>query len=1056
MFSATVRSFLIFFILFLFINTAHSFQKNPYFTNHPTLTPDGETIIFSYETDLWKVPADGGTATRMTAMDGVETRPSVSPDGKWIAFSSNQYGNQDVYLMPFEGGEVQQLTWHQSADEVEGWSWDSETIYFTSDRENRFSSWQISRRGGTPSRVFEHFHNTDHNLAEHPDGRFFFNTSWESKYQDHRKRYRGAFAPQIRTYDIETVEYDVLTEFAGKDMWPAIDENGSVYFVSDELNGEYNLYRFNMGVKESLSDFSSSIKFPNVSANGEKVVFERDYQVWLYDVESGESNKVPISVYGNSTLAKEQDFKVQGNITSFDVSPDKKKLTFSSRGELFISDADGKFIRKLPTSIDGRVMEVLWMSDNKTILFNQTKNGYQNLYTIAADGSSGENQLTSEMENNRAISLNSDRSKAVYLSGRGEVVVMDLESFESETVVEDEIWDLFSSAPLFAPNDKYIVYTAFRNFEQNIYVYDMEGDSAIEITDTFVSETNPYWSPDGKYIYFQTNRTKPLYPYGMQEPDIYRVALNLIKPDFRSDKVDQLFQVDEEDESEADDNGEEESDEEEIEITIREEGLSDRWERVGSEFGSQAMPYVFKEDEKTYLLYRSDHDEGESSWWKTVFEPFEAPETEKLDGTQMESGGIINVDDSYWTLLNGDIHTLDIESGKVEKVEINHAFQRNLREEFNQMFDEMWANLEANFYSSDFHGENWESVRQYYRRFLPHVRSRNNLREMMNDMLGELNSSHLGFYSTGDEEGVYFGNTTLGTGIIYEKENPYVVDRVVKDSPATYAIHDIQSGDELIRVNGEAVDTSRNRESYFVSPSMVEEMTLTFRKGSNEYDVKLKPESYSSIRNNLYDEWMDERQKRVDEVSNNRIAYVHMKNMGGSELQNFEEEMVSEGEHRDALILDLRYNTGGNVHDAVLKFLSGRPYMQWGYREGELTNQSNFTPAAKPIVLLINEQSLSDAEVTAAGFKELNLGTVIGTETYRWIIFTSGKGLVDGSFYRLPSWGIYTLDDDNLEKTGVMPDIYIDNTFIDRLEGEDPQLQRAIQHIMQELGSSSE
>lgn len=1045
----SLRSVLTFVTLLLISSTAYSFQDSPYFTSHPTLTPDGETIIFSYESDLWKVSVDGGTATRITGMDGVETRPSVSPDGNWIAFSSNQYGNHDVYVMPFDGGEITQLTWHQSTDEVENWSWDSETIYFTSDRENRFSTWEISREGGTPERIFSHYHNNDHNAAIHPDGRLFFNTSWESKLQDHRKRYRGEFAPQIRAYNQDTDEYDVLTEFSGKDMWPTIDENGTVYFVSDELNGEYNLYQFNLGVKENLTEFSSSIKFPNVSANGEKVVFEKDYQVWVYDVQSGESTKVSIAVYGNSTLAKEKDFNVQGNITSFDVSPDKKKLVFASRGELFISDAEGKFVRELPTSEDGRVQEVLWMSDNKTILFNQTKDGYQNLYTIAADGATGENQITDEMENNRAISMNSDRSEAVYLSGRGEVVVMDLESFENETVVEDEIWDLFSSAPSFSPDDRYILYTAYRNFEQNIYVYDTEGDSTITITDTYVTETNPYWGPDGKYIYFETNRTEPSYPYGLQDPDIYRIALDIIKPDFKSDKVDELFV--EEEESEGSDSEEEKSEEETVEVTIKEDGLAERWERVGPEFGSQTAPHVFKEGEKTYLLFRSNHEEGETSWWKTVYEPFESPETSKIDGTQMSSSGILEVGGSYWSILNGDIHTMNIESGSVEKVEINYLFQRNMRAEFNQMFDEMWANLEANFYSSDFHGENWESIREYYRRFLPQVKNRSNLREMMNDMLGELNSSHTGFYSSGDEEEIYYGSTTLGTGIQFEDENPYLVRRIIDDSPAMYAEGEVQPGDELVEVNGVAVDTGQNRESYFSRPSMEEELLLTFQRGSNEYKVKLKPEPYGSIKNDLYDEWMDQRQQIVDEESEKRIAYVHMKNMGGGELEHFEEEMVSEGESRDALILDLRYNTGGNVHDRVLQFLSAKPYMQWGYRNGELTNQSNFTPAAKPIVLLINEQSLSDAEVTAGGFKELGLGTIIGTKSYNWIIFTSGKGLVDGSFYRLPSWGIYTLDGENLEKTGVTPDIYVDNTFVDRLEERDPQLQRAIEYILQEL-----
>ncbi len=238
---------------------------------------------------------------------------------------------------------------------------------------------------------------------------------------------------------------------------------------------------------------------------------------------------------------------------------------------------------------------------------------------------------------------------------------------------------------------------------------------------------------------------------------------------------------------------------------------------------------------------------------------------------------------------------------------------------------------------------------------------------------------------------------------------------------------------------------------YFALPSLDEEMTLNFRRGEETISVKLRPQSFFAIRELLYDEWMDECQRRVDDQSNKRIAYIHMKNMGGGELDRFLREMVSEGAYRDGLILDLRWNTGGNVHDDVLRFLSQRPYLQWKYREGKLTQQSNFGPAVKPIVLLINEQSLSDAEMTAQGFKELKLGKIIGTETYRWIIFTSGKSLVDGSFYRLPSWGCYTFDGKNLEQTGVAPDIFVKNTFKDRLEGKDPQLDKAIEEVMRLL-----
>ena len=202
---------------------------------------------------------------------------------------------------------------------------------------------------------------------------------------------------------------------------------------------------------------------------------------------------------------------------------------------------------------------------------------------------------------------------------------------------------------------------------------------------------------------------------------------------------------------------------------------------------------------------------------------------------------------------------------------------------------------------------------------------------------------------------------------------------------------------------------------------------------------------------NLYDDWIDNNRKVVTEKSKNRIAYAYMKNMGGDALETFMEDMVDDAYKKDALILDLRYNTGGNVHDAVLQFLSQKPYLQWQYRGGQKTQQPNFSPSAKPIILLVNEQTLSDGEMTANGFKHWALGKIIGTETYRWIIFTSGKGLVDGSFYRIPAWGCFTLDGKDIEKNGVTPDIYVKTGFTDRLENKDPQLDRAIEEIMKQL-----
>lgn len=1022
-----------------------------YFADDPCLTPDGQTLIFTYEGDLWQSPIEGGLAKRITAMEGQESAPKVSPDGKWLAFSGEQYGNTDIFVMPLAGGAVRQLSFHESSDLMTQWGWDSQTIYFTSNRYNRMSTYTVPVNGGTPRRLFPHYFNNIHNVAVHPgSGEIFFNETWESSNFVHRQRYKGAYNPDIKSYNPKTGAYQQYTDYEGKDMAATIDRNGKIYFLSDEHQDVYNLYELEGEQKKRLTNFDTPAYSPFVSADGSSVVFRRDYQIWRYDTKTKKAAVVPIRIIRNQTLEREQDFKVQAKISDFDVALDGKKMAFVSRGELFVSDIKGQFIRQIKTAVDGRVSEVYWLKDHKNLLFNQTVKGYQNWFTIAADGSAPAKQLTSDAANNRLLSMNNDRTKAVYLSGREEVRLIDLESKESKTLARAELWGFQNDRPHFGPDDKHVVFTAYHDFERDLYVVDIESGEVKNLTQTGVSEVAPQWSPDGKYLYFLTNRTRPNYPRGMGEAKIYRMALEKFDEPFRQEKFDELFAEKEEEKKDSTEDKKKKASEK-ITINIDEDDLMDRLERVGPRFGGQRNIFVLQKDDKTTILYTSNHDEGRYGIWKTEMAPFEDTKTEAIKGARSGSFDLREAKGKYYLLFGGNIYTLNLGQNKVDKIDIEHTFRRELRAEFDQMFTETWANMEENFYNETFHGIDWKATRDRYEPYLPFVNNRADLRRLLNDMLGELNTSHFGFYSNGDEEDAYFGTRSLSAGLLFAEDQPYQVAGIIADGPADRKGKDIKPGDELVAVNGKRIDPMQNREFYFAQPSLDKELMLTFKRGEKEHRVMLHPISYGAQRTLLYDEWMDERQAIVDKATDKQVAYVHMKNMGGGELDHFLEEMVSQWYQRDALILDLRYNTGGNVHDAVLQFLSQRPYLKWKYREGALGNQPNFAPAGKPMVVLINEQSLSDAEMTTAGFKELGLGTVIGTETYRWIIFTSGKGLVDGSFYRLPSWGCYTLDGKNLEQTGVSPDIYVKNTFKDRLEEKDPQLDRAIAEILKQM-----
>ena len=1020
--------------------------KEVYFLSQPCLTPDGQIVIFSFEGDLWKANVKDGLATRLTAMQGYETNAKVSPDEKWIAFSGTQYGNSDVYIMPFEGGDIKQLTYYSGGDNVSSWSWDSKYIYFTSSRMGQISSYKVSINGGTAQRVFgDYFFLYDHNVFENPaTSELFFNDTWESSNQVQRKRYKGPFNPDIQSYNLSTKKYTRYTDWIGKDFGATVDKNGNIYFISDEGNDQYNLYTFENNKKTSLTNFSSSIKNPIVNANGGKVVFEKDYQLWLYDVATRKADKLHISIVRNNVLPKETDFNVKGKISSFDLSPDGKKVAFVSRGELFVSDADGKFIEKIPRGSAERVGEVKWLSDNKTLLFNQTVDGFQNWYTVVADSASTLKQLTSDKANNRGISLNRKRTMGVYLSGRNEVRLIDLKTMQSKAIVHDEIWGIENGNVDFSPNNEYVIYNAYRNFEQDIFIYNIKQNKTIDLTNTAVTETSPIWSPDSKYIYFISSRLHPAYPTGLQEPRIYRMPLEKFDQPYRMDKFNALFKEEKKDTAKKKDS----KDSVIAHINIDTSKIMDRLEQIGPNFGSQYLVSVLQKGDKTYVLYVSDHVEGKAALYKTTLEPFENPKTEKISGADGDNVSIVESGDKDYALINSTLYKLNLDGNKVDPVSTDYTFRRNLSGEFNQMFYEAWANLQENYYDEKFHGVDWSKTETYYAQFLPYLNNRSDLRTLLNDMLGELNSSHQGFYSFGDDEKTPLSNATMETGIIFDNTDPYKVKYILQGSTADNRDDSVNAGDILVKVNDETIDPSIDRYYYFTRPSLDKEARLTFKRGAKTFEIKVHPQS--SLYTNLYDQWIENNQKRVDEKSNKRIAYACMKNMGESELNNFIITMTEQLNNRDALILDLRYNTGGNVHDEVLRFLSQRSYLQWKYREGQLTKQSNFAPSDKPIILLTNEQSLSDAEMTSAGFKALKLGKIVGNETYHWIIFTSGAGLVDGSFVRLPSWGCYTLEGKDLEMNGVQPDIKVINTFEDKINGRDPQLDRAIDEITKE------
>ena len=1005
------------------------------FASHPSLSPDGKQIYFSYDGDIYSVPVGGGQATAVITMPGVQDSPLVSPDGKWLAFSSDIQGNNDVYVVPVTGGQAVQLTFHEAPDAPVGWSAKSDAIYFESTRASaRRTTFKVAVGGDTPQLMFDGFFNTIVNLTENPKtGEFLFNESMESISFPTRKRYVGDHNPNIKCWNPKSRTYTELTDYIGKDQWPMADKDGNIYYVSDELNKESNIVKYVKGGKpQQLTSFDKSVQYPSIAFGGSAIVFLKDYEIHVLEPATGKVSVPQISVASGSVEVR-RSFAGQ-TPSAADVSPDGKKFALVIRGGLYISDTKCKFLQRLDTPTDERVDEVKWSNDSKTVYYTRTDKGWTNLYCIAADGSAGEMPVFLSENNTKSLAVDQKREKLAFIDGSHAVMLHDVKAGTTVKLTEAEFWSYQTYDIAFSHDGNWLAFDAMHMFEPDIFLYNLKDGSLRNFTHSASMEQNPVFTPDGKYMYLLANPTATSFPRGAR-PTLYKLPLQKYDTPFKSETVESLFR-DKKDEPKKDST-----------VTIDFKDIHERMTRVVND-GNQGSPFIYTAKGKDYLLYRSFGSGAPGVFSLEISDPDAKPKQVK----DLTGGSFFSCKDALYCLASGAIYKVDPAAATATKTEVKKDVEAVLEDEFRQMFFETWAALEQNYYDVNFHGADWYAVRDYYASLLPYVRTRANLRTLLADLLGELNSSHMGFTSNGAEEKNETRIRTYGTGILFDNASPYKVAGILADSPADRHGIDVQKGDELVAVNGVRVDKVQNREKYFSGAVPLDELKLTFSRGGKEFDTKVHTTDASVIKTLAYKEWEEQRADIVSDKTGGRVGYIHMRAMGAEDLDSFLLKMHTEVYDKDALILDLRYNNGGNVHKEVIDFLRGQGHFEWGYRDFPKTTHPNVTPGDKPIVVLVNEHSLSDAEVTSNGIKTLGIAKLVGTETYRWIIFTSSVRLLDGSTCRMPAWGCYSvIDGSDLENTGVKPDIYVKNTFKDRLEGKDPQLDAAITEVLREM-----
>ena len=1018
----------------------------------PAVSPDGTSVVFSYNGDIWKVSIDGGRALRLTDNIGFEINPVWTPDGKYIAFSSDRNGNFDVFVMSADGGAPRQLTFRDSPDYVTGWSPDGKYIIFHTPGKlhhfyRNYNVYKVSVYGGTPFILIPEV--SKNGSFNHKGDLVAFNFGTAPEL---RKRYRGSANIEIYLYNLKDKKFEKFTNFNGNDKWPKFSpDDRYIYFVSDRSkNMVFNLYKKELktGTVKQITFFKEGqVRFPSIANNKNVIVFE--YKNKLYKVvNDGKPQEIKIYApadYKDPVIVKKT---YTSKAETMALSPDNKEIAFVVRGEVFVMSEDGKLLKRI-TNSPSREKNLCWAEDGKSLYFTSDKYGNYDIFKVSSADKTRDRlsetlklkieRITSTPEDEGEMKLSPDKTKLAFVRGKGDLIIRDVKTGKEKAIVKG--WSELTFN--WSPDSKWIAYSQDDNdFNTDIYIIPASGGKAHNISRHPDIDTDPVFSPDGKVLYFVSRRGEMGERTVDNNIDVFAVFLEKKYDEMNEYELKKALENEEKDKKDK-----------KVTVKIDFENIHNRVRRItsiyGHEYGIAVSP-----DSKS-IAFASRNDKGGYLFlgkWEGL-----KLNVKKLTKSAVNPSEIVfgkKGKKIYFKKGNGTFAKIGTNGSGYKSIPFRAKVIINRALENAQKYNEAWRVLYNYFYDSKFHGTNWVKDRDYYKPWAIKTRNSNDFNYVFTMLLGELNSSHQGI------RGPYKKND-VRTGYIGVEFCPHYkgkglrIHKVFKYSPADREISKLYPEDIILKVNDIEIGPHTNFYR-LMEDSVNKEVLLTVKRGKETKEIIIRPVSYYELKTIVYKNIVENRRKIVEKLSGGKLTYVHIRGMGTSNAREFEKELYSVAHGKDGLIIDVRNNGGGWITDLLLSMLMTRQHAITiprdggkGYPQGRRV----FYNWPKPIVVLINPNSYSNAEIFPWSIRTLKRGKLVGEQTFGAVISTGAVILIDGAYVRMPFRGWYVNDGTftNMEHNGCPPDVYVPYKLGELAKGEDSQLLKAVEVLKQEV-----